>query len=150
DTREPFSAADAPALSANAYLGGWGITEALSAGAQTVVTGRVVDAAVVSGSAAWWHGWGAAHWDRLAGAAAAGHVTGRGAQATGGNFAFVDEIESPVRPGFPIAEVADDGSSVITKHEGTGGAVTTGTVVAQLLYEVGGPHYLGPDVVTDL
>lgn len=150
DTGEPFAALGRAAVSANAYLGGWGITAALRAGAQVVVTGRVTDAAVVSGAAAWWHGWEVDDWDALAGAVAAGHVIECGAQATGGNFSFFTELARPVRPGFPIAEVAADGSSVITKHPGTGGAVTVETVTAQLLYEVAGPHYLGPDVVLDL
>lgn len=150
DTGEPFSTVAAVALSANAYLGGWGITEALRAGADIVITGRVTDAAVTTGAAAWWHGWEPTDLDPLAGAVAAGHIIECGAQVTGGNYAFFDEIHDPIRPGMPIAEVAADGSSVITKHPGTGGAVTVGTVTAQLLYEVTGPHYLGPDVTIDL
>lgn len=135
-------------ISANAYLGGWGIAEALGAGADVVVTGRVTDASLVVGPAAWWHGWERTDWDRLAGAAVAGHVIECGPQATGGNYAFLDEIIDRRYPGFPIAEVADDGSSVITKHAGTGGLVSIGTVTAQLLYEIAEPAYLGPDVVT--
>ncbi len=133
-------------VSANAYLGGWGIAEALGAGADVVVTGRVTDASLVVGPAAWWHGWGASDWDALAGAVVAGHVIECGPQATGGNYAFLHEIEDLRYPGFPIAEVAPDGSSVITKHDGTGGLVSVGTVTAQLLYEIAGPAYLGPDV----
>ncbi|MEU0499288.1 acyclic terpene utilization AtuA family protein [Mycobacterium sp. NPDC006124] len=135
-------------VSANAYLGGWGIAEALGAGADVVVTGRVTDASLVVGPAAWWHGWGHTDWDRLAGAVVAGHVIECGPQATGGNYAFLDEITDRRYPGFPIAEVAADGSSVITKHVDTGGLVSIGTVTAQLLYEIGEPAYLGPDVVT--
>jgi len=135
---------------ANAYLGGWAITEALNAGADVVITGRVTDAALISGPAAWHFGWARDDWDKLAGAVAAGHVIECGAQATGGNFSFFTEIGDLARPGFPIAEIADDGSSVITKHPGTGGAVTVETVTAQLLYEVSGPRYLGPDVITRL
>ena len=150
DTGEPFGAAGAAAVSANAYLGGWGITEALRAGADIVITGRVTDAAVTTGAAAWWHGWAPTDLDPLAGAVAAGHIIECGAQATGGNYAFFDEIDDPTRPGMPIAEIAADGSSTITKHPGTGGTVTVGTVTAQLLYEVSGPHYLGPDVTIDL
>jgi hypothetical protein len=135
-------------VSANAYLGGWGIAEALSAGADVVVTGRVTDASLVVGPAAWWHGWGPADWDALAGAVVAGHVIECGPQATGGNYAFLDEITDRRYPGFPIAEVAADGSSVITKHLGTGGLVSVGTVTAQLLYEIAEPAYLGPDVTT--
>ncbi len=135
------------ALTANAYLGGWGIATALTAGADVVITGRVSDASLVVGPSAWAFGWALDDWDRLAGAVAAGHVLECGAQATGGNFAFFTEIAEPVHPGFPIAEMAPDGSCVITKHPGTGGVVTVDTVTAQLLYEIGAPAYLNPDVV---
>lgn len=135
-------------VSANAYLGGWGIAEALSAGADVVVTGRVTDASLVVGPAAWWHGWSPADFDALAGAVVAGHVIECGPQATGGNYSFLSEITDRRYPGFPIAEVAADGSSVITKHPGTGGLVSVGTVTAQLLYEIGAPAYLGPDCTT--
>ena len=101
----------------------------------------------MTGPAAWWHGWRRDDWDALAGAVAAGHVIECGPQATGGNYSFLDEITDRRYPGFPIAEVAADGSSVITKHEGTGGLVSPGTVTAQLLYEIGDPAYLNPDVV---
>ncbi|RZT84410.1 uncharacterized protein DUF1446 [Pseudonocardia sediminis] len=132
-------------VSANAYLGGWGIAEALGAGADVVVTGRVTDASLVVGPAAWWHGWGPSDFDELAGAVVAGHVIECGPQATGGNYSFLNEITDRRYPGFPIAEVAADGSSVITKNEDTGGLVSVGTVTAQLLYEIGPPAYLGPD-----
>jgi hypothetical protein len=135
-------------LAANAYLGGWGIAVCLQAGADVVVTGRVTDASLVVGPAVAHFGWARDDYDALAGAVAAGHVIECGAQATGGNYAFFDEIADLRRPGFPIAEVAADGSSVITKHEGTGGAVTVGTVTAQLLYEIAGARYAGPDVTT--
>ncbi len=135
-------------VSANAYLGGWGIAEALAAGADVVVTGRVTDASLVVGPAAWWHGWKRDDWDALAGAVVAGHVIECGPQATGGNYSFLDEVTDRRYPGFPIAEVAADGSSVITKHPGTGGLVSVGTVTAQLLYEIAAPAYLGPDCTT--
>ncbi|MCD2194904.1 DUF1446 domain-containing protein [Actinomycetospora endophytica] len=135
-------------VSANAYFGGWGIAEALAAGADVVVTGRVTDASLVVGPAAWWHGWGREDFDALAGAVVAGHVIECGPQATGGNYAFLDEVTDRRYPGFPIAEVAADGSSVITKHPGTGGLVSVGTVTAQLLYEIAAPAYLGPDCTT--
>jgi len=138
---------DTRPMTANAYLGSWGIAAALERGADIVITGRVTDAAVVIGPAAWYHGWGREDWDALAGACAAGHVIECGCQATGGNYAFFDEIPGLERPGFPIAEIAADGSSVITKHPGTGGAVTVGTVTAQFLYEIEGPRYKNPDVV---
>ncbi|HZU58132.1 MAG TPA: acyclic terpene utilization AtuA family protein [Actinocrinis sp.] len=140
-------------LTANAYLGAWGIRECLVGGADVVVTGRVTDASLVVGPSAAHFGWSRDDYDALAGATVAGHVIECGAQATGGNYAFFTELASaPGRglgaPGFPIAEVFADGSSVITKHPGTGGAVTVGTVTAQLVYEIGGPRYAGPDVTT--
>lgn len=150
DTGLPFGSAGVEADVVSAYLGGWGIAEALAAGADVVVTGRVTDAAVILGPAAWHHGWARDDWDALAGAVAAGHVIECGAQATGGNYSFFTEVPGLVRAGFPIAEIAADGSSVITKHPGTGGAVTVETVTAQLLYEIDGPRYLNPDVVTRL
>ncbi|WP_306365164.1 acyclic terpene utilization AtuA family protein [Nocardia sp. CC227C] len=137
-------------LTANAYLGAWGIAECLQAGADVVVTGRVTDAALVVGPAAAHFGWGRDDFDALAGAVAAGHVIECSTQATGGNFAFFTEIADMGRPGFPLAEVRRDGSSVITKHPGTGGAVTVDTVAAQLMYEIQGARYAGPDVTTRL
>jgi hypothetical protein len=139
-------------LAANAYLGAWGIVDCLNSGADVVVTGRVTDASVIVGPAAAHHGWSRTDYDRLAGAIAAGHVIECGAQATGGNYSFFHEIEGRndvggrARFGFPWAEVAADGSCVIGKHEGTGGVVNVETVTSQLLYEIGGPEYLGPDV----
>ncbi len=135
-------------LTANAYLGCWGIVEALERGADVVITGRVTDAAVVCGPAAWHHGWKRDDWDALAGAVAAGHVIECGTQATGGNYSFFTEVPGMTRVGFPWAEVAEDGSVVVGKHDGTGGEVSIGTVTSQLLYEIGGPRYLGPDVTT--
>jgi hypothetical protein len=132
-------------ITANAYLGCWGIVDALDRGADIVVTGRVTDAAVVCGPAAWHHGWARDDWDALAGAVVAGHVVECGAQATGGN-SFFTEVPGMTRVGFPWAEVAADGSCVIGKHDGTGGEVSIGTVTSQLLYEIGDPAYLGPDV----
>ncbi|WP_428957635.1 acyclic terpene utilization AtuA family protein [Streptomyces sp. cg35] len=142
------------ALTANAYLGGAGITACLEAGADIVVTGRVTDAALVSGPAAWHFGWGyegRAAYDRLAGAVVAGHVLECGTQATGGNYSrFARHADRLARPGFPLAEIHEDGSAVVTKHLGTGGLVDTGTVTAQLLYETGGARYAGPDVTARL
>jgi hypothetical protein len=136
-------------LTANAYLGGWGIAAALDSGADVVVTGRVTDAALVIGPAAWWHQWERDSWNPLAGALVTGHILECGAQATGGNYSFFTEIPDLEHAGFPLAEIAEDGTSVITKHPGTGGAVSVGTVTAQLLYEIGPPHYLNPDVTAD-
>ncbi|MBY3794291.1 DUF1446 domain-containing protein [Rhodococcus fascians] len=133
-------------LTANAYLGAWGIVECLNSGADVVVTGRVTDASVIVGPAAAHFGWSTTDHDALAGAVIAGHVIECGTQATGGNYSFFTEIADMSRPGFPIAEIEADGSSVITKHEGTGGAVSVGTVTAQLLYEITGGRYANPDV----
>lgn len=133
-------------LTANAYLGAWGIVRCLQAGADVVVTGRVTDASVIVGPAAAHFGWARDDFDRLAGAVVAGHVIECGTQATGGNYSWFTEIPDLGRPGFPIAEIADDGSSVITKHPGTGGVVTVDTVTAQLLYEITGGRYANPDV----
>ena len=148
ETGRSLREAEVVPLTANAYLGAWGIVAALEAGADIVVCPRVTDASLVVGPAAWHFGWVRDDWDRLAGAVVAGHVIECGPQATGGNYSFFREIADLLRPGFPIAEVYADGSSVITKHPGSGGAVTVGTVTAQILYEVDGPRYLNPDVVT--
>ncbi|MEU1401468.1 acyclic terpene utilization AtuA family protein [Streptomyces sp. NPDC005728] len=137
------------ALAAHAYLGGFGIAECLRAGADVVITGRVTDAALVTGPAAAHFGWQPGDYDRLAGAVVAGHVLECGTQATGGNYSFFGEGDVR-RPGFPLAEIHADGTSVITKHPGTGGFVDVGTVTAQLLYETGGARYLGPDVTARL
>lgn len=132
-------------LTANAYLGAWGIVECLNSGADIVVTGRVTDASVVIGPAAAHFGWGRDDYDRIAGAVVAGHVIECGTQTTGGNYSFFTEIPELGHPGFPIAEISADGSSVITKHPGTDGQVSVGTVTAQLLYEITGSRYANPD-----
>ncbi|MFD5424271.1 acyclic terpene utilization AtuA family protein [Streptomyces sp. NPDC127084] len=145
------------ALAANAYLGGGGIAECLRAGADVVVTGRVTDAALVTGPAQWHFGWrpdDPGYHDALAGAVIAGHLLECGTQTTGGNYAFFaghhEQAPDLRRPGFPLAELYADGSSVITKHPGTGGVVDLGTVTAQLLYETGGARYAGPDATARL
>ncbi|GAA2408383.1 acyclic terpene utilization AtuA family protein [Streptomyces coeruleofuscus] len=146
---DDLTAAHPHSLAAHAYLGGFGIAACLRAGADVVVTGRVTDAALVTGPAAAHFGWKETEYDRLAGAVVAGHVLECGAQATGGNYAFFRDGDVR-RPGFPLAELHDDGSSVITKHPGTGGFVDVGTVTAQLLYETAGARYAGPDVTARL
>ncbi|WP_063041603.1 acyclic terpene utilization AtuA family protein [Nocardia pseudovaccinii] len=150
DTGEPFTGQAETPLAANAYLGGWGITTALAAGADIVICGRVTDASLVLGPAAWWHGWDLDSWNELAGAVVAGHVIECGAQAVGGNFAGFTSLPRFLTPGFPIAEIAGDGSSVITKHSTDEGTVTVDTVTAQLVYEIQGPRYLNPDVTVHL
>ena len=117
-----------------------------------VVTGRVTDASVILGPAIAEFGWQRTDFDALAGAVAAGHIIECGTQATGGNYAFFDRhpIEQLLHPGFPIAEIAADGSFAITKQPGTGGVVEVGTVTAQLLYEVTGQRYANPDVTLRL
>ncbi|MEU8729824.1 acyclic terpene utilization AtuA family protein [Streptomyces tendae] len=146
---DDLGAAHPGALAAHAYLGGFGIAACLRAGADVVVTGRVTDAALVTGPAAAHFGWEPTEYDRLAGAVVAGHLLECGAQATGGNYAFFRDGDVR-RPGFPLAELHADGTSVVTKHDGTGGFVDVGTVTAQLLYETGGARYAGPDVTARL
>ncbi len=146
DTGIPLKEAKAQPMTANAYMGGWGVAKALEEGADIVVGGRLADAAVVMGPSAWHFGWKQDDWDELAGAAVAGHIIECSGQACGGNYSFIDEVPSYHNVGFPIAEMFADGSSVITKHPGTGGIVSIGTVTAQLLYETRQPTYLTPDV----
>jgi hypothetical protein len=147
DTGQPLAPLIERTVAANAYLGGWGIAAALAAGADIVICGRVSDASLVTGPAAWWHGWKQDDWDRLAGAVAAGHLIECSAQVAGGNYSGFSEFATPSRIGFPIAEIAADGSFVITKRAADAGTITVDTVTAQLLYEIQGPDYLNPDVV---
>lgn len=148
DKGVPLKEAGGMPITANAYLGGWGVAKALKEGANIVVGGRLADAAVVMGPAAWHFDWRPDDWDSLGGAAVAGHIIECSGQACGGNYSFIDEIPSYDNVGFPIAEMHSDGSFVITKHPGTGGVVSVGTVTAQLMYEVREPTYLTPDVAT--
>jgi len=147
DRSIPIEDSGCQTLTANAYLGAWGIKEALDAGADIVVCPRVTDAAVVIGPAAWKFNWNRDDYDALAGALAAGHIIECGCQATGGNYSFFKEVPSFDNMGYPIAEIKTDGSFYITKHPNTGGLVSTGTVTAQLLYEISSPAYLNPDVI---
>jgi hypothetical protein len=150
DTGEELDARHHRILTANAYLGAWPIERALAAGADIVICPRVTDASLIIGPAAWHHDWAADDFDCLAGALVAGHIIECGAQATGGNFAFFAEHDDLGLPGMPIAEIAADGSAIIKKSLDSGGLVTRDTVVAQLLYEIGAPAYLNPDVVADM
>lgn len=140
-------------VAANVYLGARPIADALRAGAEIVVTGRVADPALALGPLVAHFGWAWDDWDRLAAGTLVGHLLECGSQVTGGYFAdpgFKD-VPRPEAIGFPIAEVAADGSAVITKSPGTGGCVTVRTVTEQVLYEVHDPAaYLTPDVVLDV
>lgn len=146
DSGRPLRDLRAPVVTANAYLGGWGIAAALAEGADVVITGRVTDAALALGPAAWKFGWTRDDWDRLAAGVVCGHILECGAQCCGGNYAFFQEVPTYTKIGFPVAEMEASGEFVVTKHPGTGGLVSVGTITAQLLYEIGGPRYLNPDV----
>jgi len=148
DKGMPLAELKGQVVTANAYLGAWGIVEALGRGADVVICPRVTDAALAIGPAAWKFGWRRDDWDRLAAGVVAGHIIECGAQCTGGNYSFFHEVPGIDRIGFPIAEMHRDGSFVITKHAGTGGLVSVGTITAQLLYEIQGTRYLNPDVTT--
>lgn len=147
ETGQPFAESEHQPLSANAYLGAWGIKEALDQGADIVICPRVTDAAVVIGPAAWHFNWQRDEYDALAGALAAGHLIECGPSVAGGNYAFFEEVPSFHKMGYPIAEIEANGDFTITKHPGTGGLVSVGTVTAQLLYETNTPAYLNPDVI---
>ncbi|KAH8700746.1 hypothetical protein BGW36DRAFT_374886 [Talaromyces proteolyticus] len=134
-----------------AYIGAWGIYEALQHGAQIVICGRVTDASPVIGAAAWWYGWKKDDWNKLAGALVAGHLIECGPYITGANFSgFKDFLPQLVDLSFPIAEIDDTGACTITKIEQYGGAITKFNTIAQLLYELQGELYLNPDTVADL
>ena len=143
----PLSESSNKVVTANTYLGAWGIKEALDQGADIVVCPRVTDAAVVIGPAAWKFNWARNDYDALAGALAAGHIIECGAQCCGGNYSFFEEVPSFRDMGYPIAEIEADGSFTVTKHPGTGGLVSVGTITAQLLYEIKAPAYYNPDVI---
>ena len=147
DRKIPLSESGCKVLSANTYLGCWGIKEALDLGADIVICPRVTDASLTMGAAAWKFNWQRDDYDALAGSLAAGHIIECGAQTTGGNYSFFEEVPTFKNIGYPIAEIENDGSFTITKHPDTGGLVSIGTVTAQLLYEIAAPEYLNPDVI---
>jgi hypothetical protein len=150
DSGEPLAAVLDRVTSANAYLGARPVAEALSGGAQIVLCGRITDTALALGPLVHEFGWAADDWDRLAAGTIAGHILECGAQATGGNFSRFWEVPDLWKVGYPIAEVAPDGTFVVTKHPGTGGLVTVDTVSEQLVYEMGDPSaYITPDVTAD-
>jgi hypothetical protein len=137
-----------PMISAHAYLGARGIVEGLRRGADIVICGRVADASPVIAAAWFWHDWCETDYDELAGSLIAGHLIECSAYVTGGNFADFDnyDLDSLVKPGFPIAEIAVDGTCVISKHPGTDGFINMDTVRCQFLYELQGNTYLNSDV----
>ncbi len=145
----PIDLSGEEVTAANCYFGAFGIAKALELGADVVITGRVTDAALAMGPAIYFHGWVQSDFDQLAGALVAGHIIECGSQACGGNYSFIDEIEDPGLFGLPIAEIFDDGSSLITKSANSGGVVSIGTIKSQLLYEISSPLYLNPDVIAD-
>lgn len=150
DTGEPLAGVLDRVTSANAYIGAVPVAEALAGGAQIVLCGRVTDTALALGPLVHEHGWAADDWDRLAAGTICGHILECGAQSTGGNFSRFWEVPDLWDVGYPVAEVAADGSFVVTKHPGTGGLVTVDTVSEQLLYEMGDPNaYVTPDVTAD-
>ncbi|KAI1175270.1 hypothetical protein F4777DRAFT_550798 [Nemania sp. FL0916] len=139
-------------VAANAYLGCRAIRHSLDQGADIVICGRVADASPVMGAAQWWYGWKDDEFDKLAGALVAGHLIECSTYGTGGNFAGFDQypIEQLLHLGCPIAEVAENGEAIITKHEALNGIVTEEVVKCQLLYELQGNIYLNSDVKADL
>ena len=147
DKNQPLKSSNCQILTANIYLGAWGIVKALDLGADVVICPRVTDASLVIGPAAWKFKWQRNDYHKLAGALAAGHIIECGAQTTGGNYAFFEEVETFKDIGYPIAEVYEDGSFIVTKHQNTGGMISKGTVTAQLLYEISSPDYINPDVI---
>jgi len=150
DTGEPIAGVLDRVTSANAYIGARPVAAALAGGAQIVLCGRVTDTALALGPLVAEFGWAADDWDRLAAGTIAGHILECGAQASGGNFSRFWEVPDLWNAGYPIAEVAADGSFVVTKHPGTGGLVSVDTVAEQLLYEMGDPKsYITPDVTAD-
>ncbi|CAM1505001.1 Fc.00g106380.m01.CDS01 [Cosmosporella sp. VM-42] len=137
-------------LAANVYTGQRGIIKALEQGADIVICGRCCDASPVMGLASWWHGWKATDYQELAGSLMAGHIIECGAYVTGGNYCGQQEVPQLHHVGYPIAEISADGTSIITKPEGTNGQVTVDTCKGQLLYEIQGPNYLNPDVIAEI
>jgi hypothetical protein len=150
DNGKPLSSLGLDPIAANAYLGGWGIVSALNAGADIVICGRVTDAAPVIAVAAWWHGWQEHDFDKLASALIAGHLIECSNYVTGGNFPGFKHIGDLTNIGYPIVELAEDGTFVVTKGDKTNGVVSRLTAINQLVYELQGSAYVNPDVVAIL
>jgi hypothetical protein len=151
ETGEPLEAVSDRVLSANAYIGSEPIVQALTRGAQVVITGRSTDTALTMAPIRFEYGWSDTDYDKLAAGIVAGHIIECGAQCSGGNCLYNwRDIPDLANVGYPIAEAYEDGSFVITKHSGTGGRVSVHTVSEQLVYEMGDPHaYITPDVIAD-
>jgi len=150
DDGRPFSEIRDQVLSANVYLGSFPVAEALGQGAEIVVSGRTTDPGLVLSPLIAEFGWRADQWHLLAAGTVAGHIVECGAQCTGGNFSRWWEVEGWDRLGYPVLECSNDGSFVVTKHQGTGGMVNVDTVAEQLVYEMGDPdRYITPDCVVD-
>lgn len=151
ETNEPIASVKDRLLSANVYTGAWPLVEALRQGAQIIITGRTTDTGLTLAPMIHEFGWGEQDWDLLAAGTVAGHINECGAQASGGNFlGDWRSLKNMHDVGFPIVEAFPDGSFVVTKHEGTGGAVTRETVSEQLMYEIGDPTmYITPDCIAD-
>lgn len=146
DTGQSLAESSYSVLTANVYLGCWGIKEALDYGADIVICPRVTDAALTMGPAAWHFNWQVQDYDALAGALCAGHIIECGTHVSGGNFAFFKQVKEFKNIGYPFVEINQDGSFIVSKHRGTGGLISCDTVTAQLLYEIDSPTYLSPDV----
>jgi len=151
DTGEPLSTVRDRVLSANAYIGSVPIVDALSKGANVVITGRSTDTALTMAPLRHEFGWGGTSWDQLAAGIVAGHIIECGAQCSGGNCLYDwRSIPDLANVGYPLVEVKADGTFVVTKHPNTGGRVSVPTVTEQLVYEMGDPHsYITPDVIAD-
>ncbi|HYO15146.1 MAG TPA: acyclic terpene utilization AtuA family protein [Thermoanaerobaculia bacterium] len=150
ETGEPMQGIADQVMSANAYLGAWPVVEALGQGAHIVLCGRITDTALALAPLIHEFGWGREDWDHLAAGTIAGHIIECGAQCTGGNFSRWWEVPDLWNVGYPMIEAREDGTFVVTKHEGTGGMVTVDTVAEQLVYEMGDPEgYITPDVTAD-
>ena len=151
ETKEPLDSIRTKVISANVYFGAFPIVEALKQGAQIVITGRTTDTGLTLAPMMYEFGWAENDWDKLAAGTVAGHILECGGQASGGNF-FADWKSVPdlAHIGFPIAEAHPDGTVIITKHDRTGGLVSSATVKEQLVYEIGDPkNYITPDCIAD-
>jgi hypothetical protein len=150
DSGEPLAPLADQALNVNAYLGAWPVVEALKDDPLIILCGRVTDTALALAPMIHEFGWGQEDWDLLAAGTIAGHILECGPQCTGGNFTRWREVPDLWNVGYPIVEATEDGTFVVTKHEGSGGMVTVDTVSEQLLYEMGNPReYITPDVTAD-